>query len=573
MSNLTRRGPHANAPAKLPGLDTSRVADRNIRQALDALREWVEVRLGARGDFYERAVTQREFDPTIKDFEARITALEKEYESLSDQAQASGSTTTSALNPANSDALLIATRNRLQQQIDALEAAVAALAGVSYGTGYAQVENGVPSPALSTEDARSDLQGSGLVDTAVGFRGWPTRVKSENYTLVAADAGRMIAHPSTDAASRWFTIPANSSVAFPLGTTVAFANETEQPVRISSTDALHLAGTLTPSEVGLGINNVAIATKVASTKWIVTGTGLASGGSAVSAGSATVAAQAFQITGDPYRTNRLLILHAEDGNGSTTIANTASIDGIGGTSPWPATIVGGTVVTTSSAAIGSGSISFDGSGDYIYFNVAETMWEPTGAWEVELRYKPAVTPTSGSGSTSLQMLYCRRIDDTERTFLGYSHFDTVQTTPGLWFQLDTGGSSVRLVGDITLSTSSFSHIVLSYDNFVYRLFVNGVLLDSETSAVKHSNTFSTWLHVGFGWAGSFYANGLIDEYILTSGVATYTAAFTPITTALPDSLTYGAAGSAAGVATTIATAAYSGLAVGFSHASAIGRAT
>lgn len=563
MSNLTRRGPNANTPAKMPGIDTSRVADRNIRQALDALREWVEVRLGARGDFYERAVTQREYDPTVKDFEARIAALESEYEKLVDQAEASGSTNTSVLNPSSSESLLIATRNSLQRQIDDLTAQIAGMSGTSTGTGYAQVENGVPVAALTTENARLDLQDDGLTVEAVGFRGWPTRVKSENYTLVAADSGRMIVHPSTDAASRWFTIPANSSVAFPLGTTVAFANETSQPVRISSTDSIHLPGTETPSEVGIGINNVAIATKVAATKWIVTGTGLASGGSAVSAGSATVLAQAFAVTGDAHRTSRVIVLHAEDGNGSTTFANSAP-------NTYTATSVGGCAVTTSASAFGTGSISFDGTNNYLYFNYTSGVWEPTGAWEVECRYKPSVTPTNGTGSSSIQMLYARWISDSERTFFGYGHFNTVQSTPGLWLQINTGGNSVTAIADVTLSTSVFSHIKLTYDGATYRIFVDGALLKEEPSNVKHSSTFATFLHVGYGWASSFYANGLIDEYIFTSGVTTSTAAFTSPAAALDDFVRYGAAGTSAGAASVSGVPGHSGYSVGFSQAAAIG---
>lgn len=76
MSALTPRGPRANTPAKLPALQSIRVADPNVRQALQSIQEWVEVRLGARGDRYERAVTFREFDPTVEELEVRIKALE-----------------------------------------------------------------------------------------------------------------------------------------------------------------------------------------------------------------------------------------------------------------------------------------------------------------------------------------------------------------------------------------------------------------------------------------------------------------------------------------------------------------
>jgi ferric-dicitrate binding protein FerR (iron transport regulator) len=53
---------------------------------------------------------------------------------------------------------------------------------------------------------------------AVGFRNVPVNSQSAAYTLVLADSGKVILHPSSDANARTFTIPANSSVAYPIGT-------------------------------------------------------------------------------------------------------------------------------------------------------------------------------------------------------------------------------------------------------------------------------------------------------------------------------------------------------------------
>ena len=57
---LARRNPTASASAKLPGLQALRLADPQAQKAFEALREWVEVRLGTRGDPWERAVTFRD---------------------------------------------------------------------------------------------------------------------------------------------------------------------------------------------------------------------------------------------------------------------------------------------------------------------------------------------------------------------------------------------------------------------------------------------------------------------------------------------------------------------------------
>lgn len=122
---------------------------------------------------------------------------------------------------------------------------------------------------------RSDLQGTGLVDAEVGFRNMPQNSQSAAYTLVAADAGKHLYHPSTDANARTWTIPANSSVAYPVGTTVTFINETSQVISIAiTTDTLVLAGTGTTGTRSLAQYGFATAVKVTSTRWYITGTGI-----------------------------------------------------------------------------------------------------------------------------------------------------------------------------------------------------------------------------------------------------------------------------------------------------------
>lgn len=74
-NRLSARGPNANAPAKLPGLQAIRVKDPETQKALEALREWVEVRLGSRGDKFEKAVTLREFEQLLADVFAKVADL------------------------------------------------------------------------------------------------------------------------------------------------------------------------------------------------------------------------------------------------------------------------------------------------------------------------------------------------------------------------------------------------------------------------------------------------------------------------------------------------------------------
>jgi hypothetical protein len=109
----------------------------------------------------------------------------------------------------------------------------------------------------------------------IGYINIPQNSQSAAYTLVAADAGKHILHPSTDANARTFTIPANGSVAYPIGTAISFVNMTSQVVSIAiTTDTMYLAGTGTTGTRSLAQYGTATALKLTSTTWIISGAGL-----------------------------------------------------------------------------------------------------------------------------------------------------------------------------------------------------------------------------------------------------------------------------------------------------------
>jgi len=110
---------------------------------------------------------------------------------------------------------------------------------------------------------------------AVGFRNIPINSQSAAYTLVLADSGKAIFHPSTDANARTFTIPANSSVAYPIGTAISFINMTSQVVSIAiTTDTMYLSSAGTTGTRSLAQYGTATAVKMTSTTWIISGSGL-----------------------------------------------------------------------------------------------------------------------------------------------------------------------------------------------------------------------------------------------------------------------------------------------------------
>ena len=110
---------------------------------------------------------------------------------------------------------------------------------------------------------------------AVGFRNIPINSNSAAYTAVLADSGKIIFHPSTDANARTFTIPANSSVPYALGTALTFINMTSQVVTIAITsDTMYLSSAGTTGSRSLAQYGSATAIKMTSTTWLISGSGL-----------------------------------------------------------------------------------------------------------------------------------------------------------------------------------------------------------------------------------------------------------------------------------------------------------
>lgn len=103
----------------------------------------------------------------------------------------------------------------------------------------------------------------------------PQNSQSTDYTLVLADAGLQIFHPSSDANNRTFTIPANGSVAYTVGTTVTFINRSANNLTIAiTTDTLIWSPAGTTGSRTLAQYGMATAIKTASTEWMISGTGL-----------------------------------------------------------------------------------------------------------------------------------------------------------------------------------------------------------------------------------------------------------------------------------------------------------
>ena len=150
--------------------------------------------------------------------------------------------------------------------------------GDAADTTLARVSAGVvsiESKRVYTTAGLVDLAETQAVDS-IGTRGVVQNSQSADYTLVIGDAGKHILHPSADTTARTFTIPANSSVAFAVGTVVSFINQDAGGVITIAitTDTMRLAGAGTTGSRTLAANGIATAIKLTSTEWLISGTGL-----------------------------------------------------------------------------------------------------------------------------------------------------------------------------------------------------------------------------------------------------------------------------------------------------------
>lgn len=134
-----------------------------------------------------------------------------------------------------------------------------------------RVEISLPHPH-QTADAPGKNQAT-PTETADGC----TRIRDGEMLAACWDAaGKHLLHPGADTTARTFTIPANASVEYGLGTALSFVNQHGGGVITIAitTDTMRLAGSGTTGSRTLAANGMATAVKINATEWIISGVNL-----------------------------------------------------------------------------------------------------------------------------------------------------------------------------------------------------------------------------------------------------------------------------------------------------------
>ena len=139
-------------------------------------------------------------------------------------------------------------------------------------TGVWDFSNGITTPSITDGSGSIDFASTNITtdnDNAQepGWKGAPQNTQNANYTLVLGDAGKCI-YKASGGAGETITIPANSSVAFPVGTIIEIINDGGGDLTIAiTTDTLEELQTGNTGSRTLPDNNKAVIEKVTSTLW------------------------------------------------------------------------------------------------------------------------------------------------------------------------------------------------------------------------------------------------------------------------------------------------------------------
>lgn len=130
------------------------------------------------------------------------------------------------------------------------------------------------SVVTATEDHRAGLLG---VHGSPDYNGKVIVSVSTAKTFALTDQGnKTFLHPAADTTARTWTIDANGTVALPLGTELEMVNQNAAGVLTIAitTDTMRLSPGGTTGSRTLAANGIAVAKKITTTEWIISGTGL-----------------------------------------------------------------------------------------------------------------------------------------------------------------------------------------------------------------------------------------------------------------------------------------------------------
>jgi hypothetical protein len=177
-------------------------------------------------------------------------------------------------------------------------------------------------------------------------------------------------------------------------------------------------------------------------------------------------------------------------------------------------------VDTNVVKFGTGSMKFDGTGDYLTIPASQNLAFGTGDFTFECWINTSNVPSIPNdriiriGANGVTGNFQVLIINTQ----------VVRVESGL---------TTLITGSVDVVDGAWHHIAVTRSGTDLKLFVDGT--QDGSTVTNSTNLNQTVAQIGFDTtiAGSAYT-GYIDDLRITKGVARYTAAFTPPTQAFPN---------------------------------------
>jgi hypothetical protein len=217
---------------------------------------------------------------------------------------------------------------------------------------------------------------------------------------------------------------------------------------------------------------------------------------------------------DPYFSNTSLLLLGNGTNGSTTIVDSTGKNTV--------TTNGDAQISTSVKKYGTGSMAFDGTGDYL---------SVTDSANFDL-------PADFTVECWINLL------STSNPFPRIFSFGTYNAANNLDCSIDTSTKYLVVYfngaqydsGTSTINFGTWYHIAIVRNGSTIKAYVDGtskITIASATASVERSQPFYIGNLHSFESSTTAAFVGYIDDFRLTKGIARYTSNFTPPSAQIP----------------------------------------
>jgi len=215
-------------------------------------------------------------------------------------------------------------------------------------------------------------------------------------------------------------------------------------------------------------------------------------------------------TGTAFDVNRVdtsLLLRGNGTNGSTSFTDESPNN-------LTVTAYGNAQISTAVKKYGTGSMYFDGTGDYTTHADNQAVSFGTGDFTIESWVNWSAVGTQTAillGKNVGWVLYMYPA--------GYL----------VWGSSSPQSGTNMIMGSTLVTTGSWFHIAVTRASGTVKIFINGVMDGSGSTTDSFNYSANGHLEVGGSHVGNPNFNGYIDDVRITKGYARYTANFTPPT--------------------------------------------